>query len=424
MSEEQQAVPLDVAEGLRLVENILTVCPDRRACSDAERRAQRLVAERFEELGLQTEWCDFRFSTDLYSVLALHFAVGSLGSLLGRRAPGLASALHLLAGGSYWADSTHRGELLRRLRPRGQSQNLLASVPARTPLRLRIVVAAHIDAAPTGLMFRPEILRLLRQAPLPTAGSWLDRPLSLVTYSQLALAALDGVEWLSGRPAKGSRWLRLGMSLPGLLAAIATAEVARHAEVVPGASDDLTGVAAAVVLAERLQGRLPPSVELVLAITGAEEAGLGGARALACAGRWDPACTVVLGLDTLCGGELRYFEEGEIEAVAVPGWLERVIARCGGVEGGPGEVRPYAVPVGHTDVYAFRRRGFDGVCLGAVDSSLGAPRHYHLPTDTLANLDPGELSGAVAFAERLVWAIVDERLGVDRTASLDAGGLR
>jgi len=407
---EPDEVAPDIAAALALIHRLVAACPQRQACSESERRAHRLVAAELEALGLATEWSEFRFSKDLYSVLALHFGVGTLGSLLSGRAPLLASALHLLSAGSYWADATHRAELLRRLRPTGRSQNLLATLPASAPLQLRIVIPAHIDAAPTGWLFHPEVVRRLSRAPAPEWLSILDRPLALVTYSQLALAGLDGLQWISGRAVKGTGWLRLGLTLPGLIATLVTAEVAHRGKVVPGANDDLSGVAAALALAGRLQGKLPSSVEIVIAITGAEEAGLGGARALAASGRWDPACTVVLGLDTLCGGQLRYLQEGELTPVPVSPWLEQLLHDCIAREPRFAGIRRFSVPAGHTDVYAFLRRGFDGVCLSSIDPELGSARHYHLPSDTPEHLEPSELELAVDFAERVVWTIVEERV--------------
>ena len=147
----------------------------------------------------------------------------------------------------------------------------------------------------------------------------------------------------------------------------------------------------------------------MFAITGAEEVGLAGARALADAGCWEPHNTVILGLDGLSNGGLRYFVEGEVERVAVPPWLEQVIGEVARSEERFQQVTPFPIPVGGTDVYAFLRRGFDGVCLGCVDPALGTPRHYHQPSDTPAHLDMGELMNAVDFSERLIERIIDRR---------------
>lgn len=376
-----------------------------------------MVRRQLEEVGLHTEWAGFRFNDDLYSVLALHFGLGTLGSLLARRAPWAGALLHLTAGGSYWADSTHRHSLLRRLRPQRWSQNLLATIPARGELRLRIVLPAHIDAALTGLLFEPRFTGLLKGDAPPWAAGLLERPLAAVTHSQLALAGLAALRGLRGRPLPAEGVLRLLLSAPALATFALTADVVRRDQVVPGANDDLTGVAGSIALARRLVGRLPPGVEVVLAITGAEEAGLGGARALAASGRWAPERTVVLGLDGLSGGALRYFEEGEIERVAVPSWLEQLLGELASSEARFAGVSRFTIPVGATDVYAFRRRGFDGVCLGCVDSELGSPRHYHLPTDTPDRLDMDEFADAVDFAEALIWRIIERRTGGEPSPS-------
>ena len=44
-----------------------------------------------------------------------------------------------------------------------------------------------------------------------------------------------------------------------------------------------------------------------------------------------------------------------------------------------------------------------------LTANLGAPRHYHLPADTPANLDAGEIQLAVDFLEQLLRSLVRRR---------------
>ncbi len=92
--------------------------------------------------------------------------------------------------------------------------------------------------------------------------------------------------------------------------------------VVPAANDNLSGCVASLELAKRLVGTLPDDIELVVVITGCEEAGAGGATKLARAfvgsGRWSTGNTTVLALDTFSGGEPRLLQEGELIAQPLP----------------------------------------------------------------------------------------------------------
>ena len=117
-----------------------------------------------------------------------------------------------------------------------------------------------------------------------------------------------------------------------------------------------------------LEAGKPENLELVLVVTGAEEASLMGATALARdkAAQWDRSNTVVIALDGLCSGELRYFSEGEVMRVPTPKWLAETLDSVADSDPRFAGVRPYAIPAGATDAFAFLAQGFDAVALGCV----------------------------------------------------------
>ena len=183
-------------------------------------------------------------------------------------------------------------------------------------------------------------------------------------------------------------------------------------EIVPGANDNLSGTAALPILAKRLAKSKPADVELVFGVTGCEEASLGGADALArdMEGVWDKSKTVILGLDTLTNGELQYVEiEGEVTPMPIPAWLKDTLDHTAASEPRFNPVKGFEIPVGGTDVAAFLAHGWEGVCLTALDPELGAPRHYHLPSDTPENLDLDQLMLSIDFAEQLIREIMKRR---------------
>ena len=65
----------------RVIERIIDECPRRQPTSDDERRAQELIAEHYEALGLETSWHHFRFNDNLYANLALHAGVALAGMI-------------------------------------------------------------------------------------------------------------------------------------------------------------------------------------------------------------------------------------------------------------------------------------------------------------------------------------------------------
>lgn len=396
-----------------MIGRITAEFPRRKAATSSERDAQRLVASIFEQQGLDIRWQPFSFNDNLYEVLALHFGIGTLGTVVGPRSPALALALHLLAGMSYFKDSTRQGYWLRRLLPFKPSQNLLAVLPSKGRPRLRIVMPAHIDAAPTGVMFSPGVVKRGGAGSAPFGIEALGKSLGLVTMSQFALAGLDIVRLLRRKPSTVLRAFELALSVPGAITALLSLDVVARDHYVPGANDNLSGVAALPILARRLQHFKPDDVELVFVVTGAEEAGTGGALALAQQklGEWNPENTVVLGIDTLSNGDLFWFQEGEIVEMPVAPWLERVLQRVAGSDTRFAGVRRFQIPTGATDALPFVVAGFEGTCIGAVDLDYGAPRHYHHPSDRIENLDLDGVMRSIDFIEKVIHGVIAERLG-------------
>jgi len=399
---------------LELITRVVRECPRRQPTSEDERRASFILRDEFERLGLDTEVQGFEFNDNLYANLALHFGVGSAGTMVSPLIPPLGLALHLLAGTSYWADSTRRAYVLRRLFKFKPSQNVLATLPARSgEPRLRIVLNAHVDAAFTGFLFQEKVVRAF-SGDLPESLKFLNRSLEVAAKSQFVLAGFDLARMLLGPLTWPLVPVEHLINLPALLAFILGAEVTIRDEIVPGANDDLSGTAALPVLAARLARSQRGDVELVFVATGCEEASLGGGDALVRDNehRWKRENTVFLSLDGLTNGALQFLNpEGEVVPTPVPEWLAGVVRRLAASEPRFNQVTDFPVPVGGSDAAAALARGYDAVCLACVDHEIGSPRHYHQASDTPENLDMDGLMLAIDFAEKLVQGIVEHRLG-------------
>jgi len=392
----------------KLIRRIVDECPRRVAGSKSERHAHDLLRAEYERLGLPVEYHHFSWNISLYATIALHFGLATLGTLLFFLVhPVLALPLHLLAATSYLGDSTRRFLLLRRLFKFVPSQNLIARAPAEGTPRLRIALVAHIDAAFTGTVFHPTLIRHGTKEPPIAALGFLRKSVLIATAAVFLFAAVDLAAWLWPAGWQAAAGAILG--IPPLIAFLFNAEVVLRNHVVPGANDNLTGCAGGVVLAERLKDDKPADVELVFIATGAEEAGTGGAYSLASdmsGGAWARENTVVLGIDSLSNGELRYMQDGEVVAMSIAPWLVELIEGVRATDPRFAQVRDFVIPSGATDCMPFLARGYDGVCLGCVDPSIGAPRHYHRPSDTPDNLDLEQLALSIDFVEAVVRALM------------------
>jgi len=396
-----------------LVARIVRECPRRQPTSDDERRAHEIVRAELDAAGCTTWVHDFRFNDNLHANMALHFGLGTLGTVVSPIAPRTALALHATSTLSFWADSNRRGYWLRRLLPFKPSRNVVGVLPATSTPRLRIVFLAHVDAAFTGIIFHPWLLRRTRGDP-PRPLRLLRRPTELAVRAQAALAVIDLLRTVFGVWTLPLVPIELLLTIPSALITLANLEILARGTVVPGANDDLSGVAALPLLARRFMNKRHPDVELVFVATGCEEASLGGADALArdMKHTWNPASTVVIALDQLSLGNLMYMRaEGEVTRIPAPGWLTTLTEQVAASDPRFAEVVPFEAPVGGTDAGAFLAHGYDAMALVCIDPELGAARHYHRPEDSPENLDPDKIVYCLDFVEKLVEAIVGHRLG-------------
>lgn len=397
--------PLDSGYAMDLARRVVEAFPKRAPTSDDERGAQRMVQEEFERLGLRTSLEPFRFNRSLYESLAVHLGLALVASAIAAVAAPVSFVLHLLVGLSLYLDTTRKAYLLRRLLPWRASQNLLATLPADGEPALRFVLAAHIDAATTGLIFDPRVGPRLAKSKFPLG---LHRTLAVVTYSQFALAAFDLAAFLAA-PLPGLAWGVLALlNVMPAGAFLFNLDVALRNQVVPGAADDVSGVAALPVLAARFAKDKPRDGEVVFVVTGCEEASMGGSDALAKAmkGRWDPSRTIAVALDTLTNGTLSYFvAEGDVVRIRTPPELVDALKAV------RPDIVPFDPPLGGTDAHAFLAAGYPACAVICVDPAFGVPREYHQMTDTPDRLDPRQLADSIDFTEQLVREIARRRLG-------------
>jgi hypothetical protein len=178
---------------------------------------------------------------------------------------------------------------------------------------------------------------------------------------------------------------RLGRALLAL--ALYGALDVMRSETVPGASDNASGVAAVIALAERFARKPLPGTEVLVVVPGGEEAGMGGmgawmrsaeARAL------DPGTTLVLGLDTLGAGEpvvlraegpprRQRYRERDLA------WADRGAALAG-------LPRPRRFTIGGwTDPVLALMAGLPTISLLSVCGS--GFTNYHMPADTPERVD-------------------------------------
>ncbi len=377
-----------------------TLAPlDRTPCSPGERQAAEWLAARLRslrgvhavELEDEPSWGTFPPTAVGLGVLGM--AAAAL-ALRGRRASAALVAAAAFAG---IVDEAQNGpRIVRRLvRRRRTTVNLLARIADEGgPQAGTLVVLAHHDAPQSGVLFRQTVQRwiykrapqLLERGKTPPPQWWVGLAGPLSTLA----AAASG--W--------RRFARAGLIVGGIGTAL-VADIWRNATV-PGANDNLSGVAVLVALAELLSESPIPDVRLLLVSCGAEETLQDGIRAFISRHRHelDPQRTWFVNLDTVGSPHLIMLEgEGPVWMEDYTGpWLRDMLAAQAEHLGISLE-RGFRAR-SSTDSVIPSRAGYATATLLSM-TDWRSPANYHLPSDVPANLD----YGSVADATRLVYEL-------------------
>ncbi len=267
----------------------------RSSLRQGERESAAWLAGRLREIGLaevQVEPYAYQHSYALAH--GAHNMAGLAACALGGA---VGAALAAATLWSYEQEVSGARQWLRRLLPRGQGANVVARIPAARRSRGTLVLLAHHDAANSGLVWDPRLVasgaeRHLRRRRVDPFMA----PLELA----LLLAAAGSLMPRRAHAGRGAR------AVAAAILAVATAVDANvgSGATVPGASDNASGVAACIDLARALSAEPPLDADIILALVGGEEAGMGGMASFldSHGDTLRSGEAFVLGLDTLGAG--------------------------------------------------------------------------------------------------------------------------
>ncbi|HMJ33253.1 MAG TPA: M28 family peptidase [Baekduia sp.] len=361
---------------------------DRLPCSAGEAEAAQWIAERLQACGARVAVDEETVHGTYFTPLGVLNGVGAAGGvavLTGRR--GLGTVLGALAAAGIWQDLTGgRKRTLRRFLKRQTTTNVVAELGDPEAAHT-LVIHAHHDAARTSFIFDQSAAKFLVEK-VPAVMDRIDRwpPLMGLVIGGPVAVAVGG---LTG----GRRAAALGGAFAAGTAAV-MAHMSRE-PVVPGANDNLSGVAVLLEVGRRLQASPPPpGVRVILLSAGAEEANQEGMLAFARRhfGRLPVERTSFLCLDTVGSPELVLIEgEGFLRMYEYPSAQKQRVAaaaRDAGVRLRRGMRLTFA-----TDGLVPLRRGYEVASLGSVTEHL-VPANYHWPTDTADNVNYATVAAA------------------------------
>lgn len=365
---------------------------ERPSASEGERRAAEWIAGELRSLGFAAQVEDEPAHGGYWWPLGLLNAAAAVAGLAGRRAVA-AVAGAVAALGVHDELTLHRAFWTRRLLPKRRTFNVVAEAGDASAPRT-VVVVGHHDAAHGGLIFDFTLVRLIAR----TLPRWLENArvwprIMWLVFAGPVLVALGGV--------LGARRLRRLGTLFGLGSAAAFADIALR-KVVPGANDNLTGVATVLGVARGLAAEPVRGIRVLLVSTGSEESFeegmLGFLRTHA--GELPRDSTFVVAIDTVGSPRLVLLEgEGMLVPTGYDTGLKEELAAAAADEG-VDVIREHWLSFG-SDALAAVRHGYRAALLASFDE-YKLPANYHKPTDTPDNVDYERVADAVALIERAV----------------------
>jgi hypothetical protein len=376
--------------------------------TDAERRAANMLAGRLRSIGRRAEIEPFFAHPEYAVVFLIHAALGVAGSIVATVQPAVGFALVLFAAASTYLDLNTRLYLVRSLLFRRASQNVVS--PGNRPdAPARLILMAHYDAARTGYIFSKASKRIRR---LPERTRVGLGPFRLFFW--LGLAPLLPI--LGARMAGlDATWLNALQAIPTIVLIVAgflLIDIALS-DIVPGAYDNASGVAAVLSAADELTANPPANLDVWVVLAGSEESFCEGSRAFVRSRRkeFDRATTAFVNVDSVSSGQVAYeISQGPVISLPHDPQLIELCEALGESGGaGPDGARPIRHPL-LDDAMPARVRRMRAITLRTTDPDGNLAPWYHTHDDTPERVDAEALTRATDFLVSLA-ALIDRDAG-------------
>jgi hypothetical protein len=380
--------------------------------TDSERRAANMLAGRLRGIGRRTQVEPFFAHPEYAIVHLIHAGMGVAGSIIATVQPAIGFTLVFIAAVSTYLDLNTRLYLVRSLLFRRASQNVV-SPGDRPDAPDRLILMAHYDAARTGYIFSKASNRIRR---LPERLRLGLGPFRLFFW--LGLAPLLPI--LGARMAGfDATWLNAVQAIPTIVLIVAgflLIDIALS-DIVPGAYDNASGVAAVVSAAEELTANPPDNLDVWIVLAGAEESFCEGSRAFVRGRRkeFDRASTVFVNVDSVSYGQVAYeVSQGPVISLPHDRQLIELCEALSAAGAAGGEARPIRHPL-LDDAMPARVRRMRAITLRTTDPNGNLAPWYHTHDDVPDRVDARAMTNATDFLVSLA------RL-IDREAGRAAGG--
>lgn len=387
------------------VKHLAQTIGPRGSTTPEERQAAEYAAGVLQAAGLQTATEPFTSTVSgwrPFAVAALVALAATLAFLfVGRGLSVVLGLVLLVTTASVFLEMYFRPNLLRPFIGKGQSQNVLARVPAaQAPAGgasmaggalppQRVVLVAHIDTHRTPWVFTsPGRLAFFKT--MTTLGV-----VAFMLSAALFLAfAATGAEWL--------RYAALALT-PVHLIVFALTWQPDTTPFTAGANDNATGVGVLLSLGERLAAEPLANTEVWLLVSGCEEVGSVGAQAFVKRHRSELGNALGISIDNV-GGEGAGVCYTSVEGMVLP--LKpspRLFALAEELRVGFPDLNAYSLPYTtlHTDATCFMANGIPSLSFVGLTPDGRIP-DWHQVTDVYENVARSTVENTEEFVWRLL----------------------
>jgi Peptidase family M28 len=373
--------------------------------TDAERRAANMLAGRLRRIGRRAHIEPF-FSHPQYAIVHLvHATIGVAGSLIALVEPAVGFTLVFLAAISTYLDLNTRFYLVRSLLFRRVSQNVV-SPGDRSDAPARLVLMAHYDTARTGYIFSKASNRIRRLPERIRLGLGSFR---IFFWAGLApLLPILGARMAGLDPS----WLSMLQAIPTIILIVAGFLLIdiSLSDIVPGAYDNASGVAAALSAAEQLTTDPPANLDVWVVLAGSEESLCEGSRAFVRSHRQelDRQTARFLNIDSVSYGGVAY--EISQGAVISLNHDPQLIELCEALSSaGAAEAKPIRHPL-LDDALPPRVRRMRSITIRTTDAEGNLAPWHHTHDDVPERVDSEALTRATDFVVALA-RLLDREAG-------------
>jgi len=246
---------------LNHIHELATTIGPRPPTKQGEREAADYASQQLESLGYQPTMESFKSAVSIYHP-HLITAVSMLAAfmiypLFGRVSAALAAVVSLVAVLSDLLELSFISNPLRWITPKGQSQNVFATLEPQQAHHQDLILVGHLDTHQTAKIF--------------SSPGWL-KSFQIFTFIGFALLCVQGVLFTIGAITQW-QWLWFA-SIPSALAALILLILFYEANQAPftaGANDNATAVAMVLTVAETLAKQPLQHTRVWFVLTGCEE---------------------------------------------------------------------------------------------------------------------------------------------------------